>query len=363
MSKLSQVEKDAKRRIHIVTPENAVKVLSKDIYWTVPFLQLYLDRCEVIGAEEPDRGLLMATHGPELARRIATGDRPGSFANRKERASYLVMTLAMLAGMNRRSGKMSEARGVYAHAFEIVESEDVSQYARADLLWRFGRLQSATDSEAALDSLNESASIFMKIKDRNGLARALMGRASVYCREGKWSMGATELRRVCDTADEKTIIGRLALDAAVLNLSFAVANGGVSLDVQSDILKFLAAIRARLAPKRFSHTRARLYWMEGLLHRNLHFLNQAERVLERARRSFIKLGDCYDFVLVTIDLAQLLMTDGEVERYEQLQLDTIAALKEMAAPEDLEEALTQWRRRPHTEKALSETKQQIINLR
>ena len=102
--------------------------------------------------------------------------------------------------------------------------------------------------------------------------------------------------------------------------------------------------------------------MEGLLHSNLGFTRQAERVLQKARKGFIRLSDPVDFVLVTIDLARVLLLDGEDDKYERLQHETIAALREMTTPAELEEALTQWRRQPHTEETLEGIKIIVKNL-
>ena len=194
------------------------------------------------------------------------------------------------------------------------------------------------------------------------MAMALLARGTFYGRLNEWASSADDLQRACQAADENTAIGKVALHAALINLCFAVANGGINLDAQSNILKFIATLRSRLGQKRFSRTKAKLYWMEGLLHQNLGFTRQAERVLERARQGFTKLGDPYDFVLVTLDLAQVLLLDGESEKYEQLQRDTIAALEKITPPEDLRDALTEWRRLPHTENVLTKIKGRVRNL-
>ena len=60
----------ARERIRYVRPEIAGKVLGHDRYWTVQFLDLYLERCDETAFDVPSDAYLLAQHLPEVARRI-----------------------------------------------------------------------------------------------------------------------------------------------------------------------------------------------------------------------------------------------------------------------------------------------------
>ena len=117
--RLSELERKARRRIQLITPENSLKVVAKDIYWTREFLQLYLDLCDEFALENPHRAHLLAANAELLVQRISIRERPGSFDSLIEKRSYQVHAKAVVASICRRLGRQSEALEHYRSAFQV----------------------------------------------------------------------------------------------------------------------------------------------------------------------------------------------------------------------------------------------------
>ena len=298
---LSKLEKDARRRIGWITAKNAGKVVTKDIYWKVGFLNMFLDRCDELGQADPEDGLALALHAPNLSRLIGIGDRPGEYRNAIQKTSYEVLSLAVLGSLCRRAGQHDDAERNYAHAFDIAEKNKVVPAIHCELLRRYGFFRTCLGAADAITFLNHSVEIGESIGSTDSLAEALLTRGHWYANHEKWGDAARDCSKALAIADKRSAKGKRTIMAGIANLAFVVASGGVDFDEQTKALQRVREIRAQLP--RMTHMKCQLLWMEGLINRSMFFWLPAMRALSRARKGMYQLREAGDYVLVSLDLA------------------------------------------------------------
>ncbi|MEO1370090.1 MAG: hypothetical protein AAFX50_23150, partial [Acidobacteriota bacterium] len=110
-----------------------------------------------------------------------------------------------------------------------------------------------------------------------------------------------------------------------------------------EVRALIKQARGALSSQPRSLLKAKLLWMEGLLYRNLHFARHAARLLGRARSMLEALGLAELFAIVSLDLAAVLLDDGEIEAFLELRRDTDAKLRKATSDPRLLEALGRWR--------------------
>lgn len=119
------LEHQARRRLRRVTPDNAGKVVSSDIYWTVPFLELYLEKCDAVAFEAPAEAYKLAFHAPSLADLIGVGNRAGEYATEREKLSHQIRARCVLGSACFRIGKNDDATRAYAQAQDLLSCGEV----------------------------------------------------------------------------------------------------------------------------------------------------------------------------------------------------------------------------------------------
>ena len=361
---LQPEEKDARRRLKRVTCENAVKVTSKDIYWTLPFLELYLERCDSLALDSPHDGLVLANYAPTLASRIPVNRGPGSYASLEERHSYEVRALAVLATLCRVVDRPRDAEHYYRLAFAIVRERPVKRDARAELIRRHGYLLLRQGKPSCLESLQLAVDEFRQTDDRNGLADALisLGIARYEIQEDV-SAGLKLFAEALPVLDASTTRGQESAVVALGNLAYAISLERASITDQDEARGFIYQARVSLSSQPRSIFKAKLLWIEGLLFRNLFFGRHAARLLSRARDMFKALGLLKLYTVVSLDLATVLHEEGETKALNDLRHETLNALRRSAGSPAAEnsqllEKLEPWRDRP-TPEALESAKRNI----
>ena len=358
---LSKLEKDARRRIGWITADNAGKVVTKDIYWTVAFLNMYLDRCDELGMDRPSEGLALALHAPNLSRLIGIGERPGEYRSPMEKASYEVLSLAVLGSLCRRAGRNDDAERNYSHAFDIVRKERIMPAVQAEILLRYGYFKTCLGSEDAIEYLDRAVQMGQEGGTNDSLAEALNARGHWYANRGEWESANRDFSDALIFVNRKSSKGKRTAAAAIVNLAFTIASGSLDFDAQTRALECIRRARGRIP--RLTHIKCRLLWMEGIINRNLLFWRPAARLLIRARKGMLQLSEAADFVLVSLDLATVYYLEGETEKYKRLQESTTAAFEEIAGDEEnrrqLLEALNRWRELPIAEQTIQRVKTQV----
>ncbi|MEM6796129.1 MAG: hypothetical protein AAF725_19300 [Acidobacteriota bacterium] len=344
-----EIERQARSRIRLMTPENAGKVLSRDIYWTVPFLELFLEDCDRRALEDPRAAHALARHAPGLARRIGVGARPGEYLGAAQKASYEVRALAVLAGLHRRLGQPTRAGALYEEAWGLAESGDLETLARAELNRRYAIFlaenpRAADPSPPPREFLERAADLYRAIEHRDGLGEC-------YLLRGNWRFAASpppsgagvDFALAMRWADPETLRGKRTLTAALTNFAYVVGmDESATLIEHARALELLQTVKKRLGRQRRSFVKVTVLAMEGLLHRKLHFHRQAARLLGRAREGFAALGLPAEFAKCSLDLAIVYLEDEESEAFEALRLETHRRLRDMEAEPSLLELLGGW---------------------
>ena len=345
---LPVLEREARNRMRLVTPDTAVKVVSRDIYWTVPFLRLFLERCDDLGVDNTHEALKLAHFAPRLAQLIGVGGRPGEYISSEQKHSYEVLALAVLGSLCRRANKIGAAEGHFAHAFVLADRRSTAAFALGELLRRYGLLRAMLAKTDAMAHLDRAVAVLRESgRYRDSMASALNTRGHVLVTEQRWQEASLDFEEAVECADLGTSIGKKTASAAVVNLAFTISAGSLRLDERARILEFVKTIRKDVGTRASSEMKARLLWMEGWLYHQLSFDRHAARVLRRARKSFRSLDRPIEFAVVSLDLAMVLLADGEHAQYERLRAETEAALEQFAnIYPQLHEALVRWQATP-----------------
>ncbi|MEM8994123.1 MAG: hypothetical protein AAGF23_04945 [Acidobacteriota bacterium] len=316
---------------------------SKDIYWTVPFLKLFLERCDSLAFESPRAALDLATHAPQLARRVPVDRGQGSYGSREERYAFEVRATTVLASLCRAAGNYCDAEKHYTDAFGIVRKHPVTKDAHAELIRRHGYFLMCQRDERAVGVLESAVLEFRDTDDRNGLADALVSLGICRCELQSDIAGGLHLfAEALTVLDAGSVRGQETATAALANLSHALGLGA-TLAHQDEVRALVKQARGGLSSQPRSLLKAKLLWMEGLLYRNLHFARHAARLLGRARSMLEALGLAELFAIVSLDLAAVLLDDGEIEAFLEIRRDTDAKLRKATSDPRLLEALGRWR--------------------
>lgn len=345
--------------MRLVSPENAGKVLSADIYWTVPFLALYLERCDALAFEDPRQAHLLARHAPGLAALIGVGARPGEYTGDVQKRSFRVHALAVHAGICRRIGEVTEAVSQYRHAFDLLEAGQVDSKARAELFSRFGLLKlQAEDMESALSFFTRA--IELHEGDPPGQAQVLVLRAGWYWTNGEPKNSGLDLAHALSEAAKCPADPRSsrAVICAFNNLTRLVAENQLPMDERSQVIRLVSAARKRLSRARTSPIKMKLLWAEAMMSRSLFFTPHALRLLLRAREGFRLLGVPIEFAIVSVETALLMREEGDFQALEELRRDTEESLLQMTQDVLFLEILKRWTLRESSE-GLLEVKQAL----
>ena len=328
--KLPELERLARKRMRRVSPENASKVLSRDIYWTVPFLALFLERCDDLAFDDPQTAHQLAFYAPPLADRIGVGSREGEYTSVKVKRSFRVQALAVYASTCRRVGRLTEATTQYRLAFELATGGILAQ-AEAELFCRYGNLKAKNAQAEALDHFDRALQLYTAVEDAAGTAQTLVLRAGWSWSTGDRPGAAEDLAHALAVAaglrgDPRA---RRATTAALVNLARLNAEG-LSFQGSSTALELIGLARKRLANQSLSVTKMKLIWIEGSLNRNICFFRPAIRLLAKAREGFRQLRLAPEFGMTSLEMAVAMLDEECCEELPELREDTLETLHALA---------------------------------
>ncbi|MEO1088979.1 MAG: hypothetical protein AAFY88_32540, partial [Acidobacteriota bacterium] len=281
---------------------------------------------------------------PRLAELIGVGVRTSDYSTSDQKRSYEVMALAVLASLCRRVGRVSDARGYYARAFALAQQGKVSVRVSGELLRRFGLLQTMLREPDALDFHNRAVALLEEAPDAaNELADALNSRGHHFASNDRFRRAADDFAAAARAADPGTASGRRTAEAATLNLGFMLSLGPFNIADRARVAQLIEDARRSMVGTRSSKTRSLLLWMEGWLYHELGFDRHAARLIGRARKGLLTEGLAIELAMASLDLAVVLHSDGEIERFQRLRAHTEQALEGLLdeTPE-LREVLSQW---------------------
>ena len=347
--RLSDLERRARERMRLVSPENAGKVLSADIYWTVPFLELYLERCDEIAFEDPRQAHLLARHAPGLAALIGVGARPGEYAGEMQKRSFRVHALAVHAGICRRIGELSEATRQYRLAFDLLDAGAILPRAEAELRARHALLLHQVQRlEESIVGYTRALDLLTQIGDPAGKAQVLVLRAGWYWTQQDPTKASLDLAESFAEAAKAISDPRAerAVTTACKNMALLLSERPLSLSAYSRAAALIEAARKRTSRSRTSLIKMKILWIEASINRALHFAPHAYRLLSRARDGFKRLAVPDFFAIASLEMAAMLLEDGDFESLDQLRKDTVTSLNAMTEDALFLNALGQWSSRP-----------------
>ena len=295
----------ARRRMSYVTPENCAKVLSRSAYWTRQFLDLYLDRCDEAGSHHPHQGYVLSRQAPELAARIRVGGGPGDFSNEPERASARVIALAVAGSCARSFGRFDEAELSLKWARDLAESTRLTPQAVCELVRRSAALKCDTAEPDAEIWVDRAVQVAERLENEANLADALVLQGFFLSAAGRG--GSDRLAQGASLANLKSLRGRRTFEAAIYNMALGAVRSGNPVEAA----RWLKRVKKRLARHPASIQKARVVWLEGYFSGELGATRYGIRQLEKVRRRFLDMAALPDFVLCSIDLLDLQMSEGD----------------------------------------------------
>lgn len=283
-------------------------LFAREACWTPQIFEALVD--------EHDRLVLEGQHvlaeeiGSELPR-LADRVRAGLCPSRElGKTSLTVWALAVHASSLRAAGRLEYAEAQFAVAQEKAK-KGIFGWTLAELERRYAMHLLQHKDRRAFDHLDRAIELFADFPDQlaeslnlRGACRALLGLdSSAAIRDFGQAAALSD-----PTRSDRSV---RALQAALHNMAFQLVLGGpCTHDALAQAKKLLLSSRAYLGPG-LDARKLRSLWVEGLLVYRIGLNRHGERLLERARQGFLKLGRNDEFAVVTLDLIVLLVDDGE----------------------------------------------------
>ena len=337
------------------------RVLADDAYWNVPFLDRFLRRCDEVAIDEPQKAYAMAAPVVELAdTRITVLERPGAYLSAVERRSYRVHARAVLASCARRVGELNESENLYAAAFEIAK-KPIHSDAKASLHFRHGWLLHDQGMRAAIDEADTAIELASNPITR---AAALLLRGATAFRFEPNETGLEQLARAANLAktERASKRGARVFYAALLGVAKILSECNPAVGAQAEAYALLEQVRGYLAGRPKSVAKMQVYWQMGRISFNLGNNRHGPRLLKRASKGLLELGEKFEYTLVSLDLASFYLQNHEFATYDALVADTYEVLDTWNNPKLLE-ATSSWSRTVRVSPAsLRKTRQAVEQL-
>lgn len=304
----------ARERLRWVKPATCGKVLAHERYWTVQFLQRYLERCDDLALDMPADAYLLGQHVPEIARRIRVGDHATEFETAQQKLSGIVTALAVKASCCYVHHEMQEAVLSIRRAFGGLAGRQASPAAMADLHGRHAVLLTLqrfrTEALASVETCLE----FAEPADERAIAADALALRGHLRRDTEPAEALLDALRAVRYAERKTKRGERTAEAAFFSALAIVGRPGlVSLHAQEQALKLLVRARKELNGTPTSARKLRLQWLEGRILSNLKIGRHAARQLGKASHGLQKLRLPADFALASLDLIGLHVSEGDLD--------------------------------------------------
>ncbi|HSK81049.1 MAG TPA: tetratricopeptide repeat protein [Thermoanaerobaculia bacterium] len=274
-----------------------------------------------------------AVHIARLAIRVAERLDPARNGEHR-RADLRSAAWGALGNALRVAEDFEGARRAFNEAWKILEEEGSNDpLERAALLsLEASYIKEIGEFETAESALEEALEIYRKVGDAHLQGRVLlkMGEAIGHVAPER---GIAHLRKASALLDKSR--------EPRLELSVQHALAWFLNDLGRPEEALVAVDRARPVYRQFpdASTQLRLHLLEGRIAHCLGELSEAESIFGRLREDFRVLGLNQGVVLVTIELAQVLIRQGEPARAAQLAAESYTAMRSWGLHND---ALAAW---------------------
>lgn len=269
--------------------------------------RLQLEGCHEVAAE-------IGRQLPLLAEWIRPQLCPGHDLGKRSLEAW---ALAILGSSLRAAGRPQEAGSAFAQAFAKT-AKGVHRWAQAELERRYAFHLLQLGDRRAFELVDRALAGF-GAEHPDQAAECLNLRGACHTLFGAPSGAVQDYGAAAALSDPgRSERSGWTLQASLHNLALQLVRGGpCSLESLSQARRMLLRSRAFLGKGLDSRKLASL-WVEGLLVYRIGWNRHGERLLERARQGFLKLGSGDEYRLATIDLAVMLADDGEAERASEL---------------------------------------------
>jgi tetratricopeptide (TPR) repeat protein len=240
---------------------------------------------------------------------------------------------AELGNARRIADDFEGARGAFHEAWRILESGSGDPMQEARLVsFEASYLKDVGEFESAESALEEALPLYREAGDTHGQGRILlqMGDAIGYVKPARGIAYIQKALALLDPVKEPRLQMYAQHDLAL----FLTENGQAE--------EALAVLeRARPLFEQFwdDLTQLRLHWVEGKIADRLGNFEEAESILIQLWDEFRARDLSQEVVLVTIDLAQVLVKKGELARAAQLAVEGYSILRNWGLRQD---ALAAW---------------------
>lgn len=331
----------ARERMRYVKPKIAGKVLGHHRYWTVQFLELYLERCDETAFDRPADAYLLAQHLPEMARRIRVGEKAGEWDTPLEKMGGIVMALAVKGSCCRASGEVEEAHLCFKRAFDGLGRHKISAVVMSELHRRYAALLLLARSDEADSHIEKCLRYAESVSYRQGIADALVLRG---IRQGEQDPAGAirDFIQSARLADLKSPRGKRTAAASMQNMGSAIAYGSVALRDQETALRLLSGLKEDLKGTPASPRKLKVLWIEGLLLGNLRIERHSKRQLGKARKGLFELSDIPSFLTASIDMVRLLVEFGDDDEAKAIARDTAEKFERANVDSELLSLLRSW---------------------
>jgi tetratricopeptide (TPR) repeat protein len=254
-------------------------------------------------------------------------------------------------GERRGADLRSAAWGALGNALRVAEDFEGARYAFNEA-WKILEEEGSNDPLERASLLSLEASYIKEIGEFETAESVLEEALGIYRRIGDSHLQGRVLFKMGE------VIGHIAPERGIAHLRKASAlldtarEPRLELSVQHALAWFLNDLgkpeealvvvdRARPVYRQFpdASTQLRLHWLEGRIAHRLGELPQAESIFGRLREDFRALGLNQGVVLVTIELAQVLIRQGEPARAALLAAESYTIMRSWGLHND---ALAAW---------------------
>lgn len=283
-------------------------VCAREDCWTPAFLSALIDEVDfLLNAGLGEEAYEISRHLGLLAERIRVEACPQKELGKR---SLAIWALAAHGSSCRQSSRFAECEQIFAEALRRLERSALP-WAGADLFRRYAALLAQRNERSAYYFLEEALAGFVDLPERR--AETLTVRGVARFQLDRDSSGAisdfTQAASLVDVASSER--SRWFYQVALHNIGYQlVISQGLCFGTFKQARQMLQVTRAGfgrgICPRKLTSL-----WVEGLLAFRIGWNRHAERLLNKALKGFLKLG-YFDFAMtVSIDLALILLEDGQ----------------------------------------------------
>lgn len=302
----------------IQSPEKAKRFLRHDRYWIPEVAEPLLARIDDLVPLKPRVALELAEIAEELVWQRM----------RNPNLELRAHAACSLGAAQRETGNLVEAEATFARAEGLVDGCGTALQAT------FARQQAILHiyqgkNDDALRLAQKAVDLDRLLNDVP--AKSLLTLGGIRYFRGEYEESAACWKEVLEKTDPSSDIFAFAMQ----NLAATFARKNLPIKEIVPARKLLETIRDRIKGMRETPVRYVVWYTEGLLHSSLNEFKAAIRHLQQARTGFLKLKQVGDFARATIDLVDVFVRKGDVQK---ARMTLERAAREISGHSDYEAA-------------------------